>query len=275
MARKRQKVQHVPIDELDLDHRLQFRDGLVQEKIDDYAENLEDLPPARVVTDGTTKWLTGGRHRHAAHVKKNKKTMPCIVRRGTFLDALIEAAGENHENGVHRTRDDQRRAVEALIAEKTENKHKWSNRAIAEMCHVSHTFVNRLIAESRQAKEEDQDQESGNVSTSPHADVEPENGASEDTKNDSVHDSDDTPEAHSSQNGAPEPDAEDESQPQDNPASANEFYDTDVTNRLAEITDILTVRARIHGRTPKFKECWDALSQFEKAWKRLQAEKRG
>ena len=47
--------------------------------------------------------------------------MPCRVRKGTFLDALIEAAGESHDHGLQRSPADRRRAIESLAAESATN----------------------------------------------------------------------------------------------------------------------------------------------------------
>lgn len=133
----------VKISEIVLDPRLQMRETMDFAAIDEYAENLFDLPPAKVVRgDDGTLWLTQGWHRYHAHQKAEQKTMECEVRDGSWLDALAEAAGGNHGHGLRRTDADKKRAVSALLAEPV-----WaerSDRMIAEACHVSNHFVAKI-----------------------------------------------------------------------------------------------------------------------------------
>jgi hypothetical protein len=137
------KATQVPLSEIVLDPRLQMRETMDFTVIDEYAESLADLPPSKIVKGPQGEmWLTSGWHRYHAHARKKQKEMPCIVRDGTFLDALAEAAGENHGHGIRRTNEDKRRAVAALLSEDLwKNK---SDRMIAEACHVTHPFVAKI-----------------------------------------------------------------------------------------------------------------------------------
>lgn len=151
----------IPLDDLILDTRLQTRAVMDMNAIDEYADNLFDLPPSKAVRCGEQVWLTEGWHRYHAHKKAKQETMPVIVREGTWLDALAEAAGSNHGHGLKRTNDDKRRAVACLLAEPL-----WaerSDRLVAQACHVS----GHMVAEIRRA----------HSLTSPQADA-----SSQDTK---------------------------------------------------------------------------------------------
>lgn len=143
-------VERIPLDRVTLDPRLQMRAGGTSEVLAaEYAEVLDDLPPARVVGDGETCWLTEGWHRHRAHQIAGSPDMPCQVRRGTFLDALIEAAAANHDHGLKRTNDDKRKAVRSLLAENEAGGHGWRNRQIARMARVSANLVDQVVIEMR------------------------------------------------------------------------------------------------------------------------------
>lgn len=137
------KISQVPLAEIILDPRLQMRETMDFAVIDEYAESICHLPPSRIVKGPQGEmWLTSGWHRYHAHAKSEQSTMPCMVRDGTFLDALVEAAGENHGHGIRRTNEDKRRAVAALLSE--DSWRNKSDRMIAEACHVSNHFVAKV-----------------------------------------------------------------------------------------------------------------------------------
>jgi hypothetical protein len=123
----------------------------VSEKVtDEYAEVIADLPEVHVVSDGTTNWLTGGFHRHHAHKLAECKTIRARVRKGTWLDALVESLGENAEHGCRRTNQDKRKAVLAAMAVNTEQNLGWSNAHICRLCRVSHNYLADLQAEKNE-----------------------------------------------------------------------------------------------------------------------------
>ncbi|HZZ78345.1 MAG TPA: hypothetical protein VFE62_07490, partial [Gemmataceae bacterium] len=138
------QFQEIALTDLVLDPRLQMREaGLDLAVVDEYAECIDDLPPVNAIrnADGT-QWLTGGWHRYHAHKKAGRQKIKCVVRPGTWLDAIAEAAGSNAKHGIRRTGADKRRAVMALLTEPT-----WagrSDRMIAEAAHVSNHLVSQL-----------------------------------------------------------------------------------------------------------------------------------
>lgn len=139
----------VSISELVIDQRLQMRETLNYVVIDDYAEHLFDLPPAKVVMgEGGVMWLWDGLHRYHAHKKSGQTNMKCEVKEGTFLDALKSAAGANHGHGIQRTDADKRRAVKALLSEALWQQR--SDRMIAEACHVGTHLVAKVRADLTQ-----------------------------------------------------------------------------------------------------------------------------
>src|SRR5204863_9680010 len=51
-----------------------------------------------------------------------------------------------------RTNDDKRKAVLTLLAAKAEGNYEWSHNAIANACHVAHSFVNNMAEERAKAQ---------------------------------------------------------------------------------------------------------------------------
>ncbi len=138
-------VQHVPIGEITQDPRLQMRVQMSEEAIAEYVENLAALPSPRVVDDGQKKWLIDW-HRFGAYQKAGKTTIPCVIIKGTFTDALHLAAGANSDHGVRRTTDDKRKAVQTLLG--INGYSEMSDSALADICKVSDHFVARVRATS-------------------------------------------------------------------------------------------------------------------------------
>lgn len=136
-------IVQVPLKDIILDTRLQMRAAIDPLVIKEYAENLKDMPPGKIVRGPNGEmWLTWGWHRYHANQQESKKTMPCTVRDGTWTDAVVEAAGGNYEHGVRRTIEDKRRAVAAILTlDEWQNK---SNVMIAAACHVSDMLVAKV-----------------------------------------------------------------------------------------------------------------------------------
>jgi hypothetical protein len=142
------RERNIRLEDITLDPRLQMRARMNQETIADYAENLDSLPPAKLILDEDGHfWLTDGWHTFEAHKLAGRKTMPCFVTEGTYLDALIDAAGANHAHGLRRTNEDKRKAAESLVAENEVNVHGWTQREIAGMAKVSQQLVNKIVQE--------------------------------------------------------------------------------------------------------------------------------
>jgi hypothetical protein len=135
-----------PLKDIVLDSRLQMRAEMHRDIIDEYSEAVNDLPPGSVVQiEGSVLLLTDGWHSYHAHKAKGKTTMKVYFREGTFLDALLEAAGANFDHGLRRTIDDKARAVAAVLTEPAWSEK--SDRFVATTCHVSHPFVARIREE--------------------------------------------------------------------------------------------------------------------------------
>lgn len=131
------------IDQLALDPRLQMRAKIDKDTVKQYAENPAKLPPVQSVLDEDGKeWVWDGHHTIEAYKFRGLKEVPVESQSGTFFDAMRLAAGANAAHGRPLTPDDKKKKVKLILAES-----KWkdaSSRAIAEMCNVSHNFVEKI-----------------------------------------------------------------------------------------------------------------------------------
>ena len=135
----------VPLDQCTLDQRLQMRTTLNFEVVEEYANVIDSLPPCRAIRIGEHYWITDGWHTYHAHKRAGRTEITLTYREGTFIDALVEAAGANYTHGMRRTYDDKRRAVRALLAEPSWSSR--SDRSIALACHVHHELVGNVRRE--------------------------------------------------------------------------------------------------------------------------------
>jgi len=169
----------VRIDSLRLDGGTQPREQLDEQTVEKYSIAMEDaaeFPPIVVYYDGTDNWLADGFHRARAAEEVGWRTISADVRQGTQRDAILHSVGANSRHGLPRSNEDKRRAVMRLLDDR-----EWrelSDRRIAEICDVSHTFVAKLrkkdekpapkeepATEPEQAPEVATPDDSGNVAT--------------------------------------------------------------------------------------------------------------
>jgi hypothetical protein len=140
------EIQEVKISDIISDQAIQSRARIDQEAVADYALHLDDLPPILLFNDEGKLYLTEGFHRIAAHVLSKKAKIKAEIRKGTRDDAILHSAGANSTNGVHRSADDKRRAVNMILS--NPEWAKKSARMIAQIAKVSHELVNRIIEEN-------------------------------------------------------------------------------------------------------------------------------
>ena len=147
-------VKGLPIDRLRTDEGLQLRARIDQEHVERLAEayasdNADNLIPyVQVYYDSKDYWVWDGNHRILGAQRANRKTVRCNVEKGTQRDAILQAAGANHDHGLPRSNADKRHAVQTLLADSQWRKR--SDRWIAEACRVSRP----LVAEVREAMAE-------------------------------------------------------------------------------------------------------------------------
>jgi len=153
------EVDTVPLENVRINGGTQSRVELNQAVIAEYAETIRlgtDLPPVVMFFDGANFWLADGFHRYHAHRQAGAMEIAAEIHTGTQRDAILFSVGANASHGLRRTNDDKRRAVMTLL-----NDPEWSNwtdREIAKVCGVSHTFVATIrspeVAQQRQENRE-------------------------------------------------------------------------------------------------------------------------
>ena len=132
--------QMVEIASLVLDPALQLRAVERLDKVEEYADNLNRMPPAQaVLADDGKAYVWDGFHTLKAALEKGRVNYPVVLTAGTWDDAFLLACGANAAHGIDRTPEDKQRAVRAMLNHPTYG--QWSARSIAKACSVSDTFV--------------------------------------------------------------------------------------------------------------------------------------
>lgn len=143
----------IAINKLRLDGGTQQRASLDAALVADYAEAVLDgakFPPVRAIYDGKHYWLWSGFHRVAGHKEAGLKDIEFEVERGTQRDAIDRSHGANSEHGKRRTPDDKRFSVTNALMDSYYDTR--SDRDIAKLCNVSHTFVASLRSDDVKVK---------------------------------------------------------------------------------------------------------------------------
>ena len=127
---------------------VQSRARIEMEAVEDYAREMmmgANFPAIHVVYDGEIYWCYDGCHRVLAARQARQKTILASVHEDERRDAVLRSCGVNATNGMRRTNEDKRRAVQMLLDDPEWS--EWSNREIAERCKVSDQFVNNMRKE--------------------------------------------------------------------------------------------------------------------------------
>jgi FtsZ-binding cell division protein ZapB len=95
--------------------------------------------------------LADGFHRYLANKQIKSTHIEADVTNGTLRNALEFAIGTNDKHGLKRSIKDKRKAV--LIAVDDVEWGSLTNREIAKLCRVSHTFVNSIKEELEKPKQ--------------------------------------------------------------------------------------------------------------------------
>lgn len=130
------------LDQIRIDGGTQSRVELNQETVAEYAQAFTagaSFPAVVVFFDGANYWLADGFHRYFGARDAGESAIDAEVINGTQRDAVLYSLKANATHGLRRTNADKRKAVETLL--KDAEWSKWSDRKIAEVCGVAHSFV--------------------------------------------------------------------------------------------------------------------------------------
>lgn len=128
-----------------LDGDTQPRETIDEAVVKEYAERIQagdKFPPVVVFFDGEHHWIADGFHRALAHQSAGLEDVAADIRPGTREDAIWFACSANRAHGLLRSSADKRRAVTMALA--SPQAQALSDRAIAEHCGVSNTFVGEV-----------------------------------------------------------------------------------------------------------------------------------
>ncbi len=207
-----------------------YFDGLVAH----LSENIGNhLPAIDAIREGSTCWVYDGNYRVRAYREAGRKDIEVNVKIGTFRDALLLSLKANSTHGLPRSNADKRRAVE--IALKDAEWGKMSDRVIAKMCEVSHTFVSENRSLLATLPVEPKIGEDGKErKPKPKPDLVPKSQENEESKN-------------SVPNGQQKP--QENSTPEPEPKGPCDDFGTPVSAELAELFSIreLWGKARHHA----------------------------
>lgn len=142
----------VTLTEVELNEALQMR--AVDPPPEEYEELLRKdrgewpFPPLEIIQVEERLLLVSGFTRYRAAVAAGRKKAPANVVRGTWMDAVSLACGENAEHGFRRTAADKRRAIMRAIEEGI-----TGPTVLARTCKVARATVYTVMAELESAKE--------------------------------------------------------------------------------------------------------------------------
>jgi hypothetical protein len=138
------------LDKMRLDGGTQSRLDLSQERIADYADNIDKLPPVLVYFDGTYNWLVDGFHRWHAHKLAGRESIAVIVVQGSLREAVWASFAVNKEHdasGIARVRGDKTRAIEKILADS-----EWKTKTGAEIAAhvgVAQSYISQMKKQLR------------------------------------------------------------------------------------------------------------------------------
>ena len=123
----------------------QPRGKLDTETIESYADSMleeyDKFPPVVVFYDGTNHYLADGFHRVASAEKNQRKTIKSDIRTGSLEEARWFSYSANSRQGLRRTNEDKRRAVESALQHP--NAINMSDVALAKHLGVSENTVKK------------------------------------------------------------------------------------------------------------------------------------
>lgn len=141
-------VHLIELSKIRIDAGTQSRAEISEHTVTEYHEVLEegiDFPPIKVFYDGVAYYVGDGFHRYLAHKRSKRDMIECEVESGTIRDAVLYSLSANSKHGLRRTNADKRKAVLTVLADPEWS--EFSSRKIADMCAVSHMFVNNIRKE--------------------------------------------------------------------------------------------------------------------------------
>lgn len=115
----------VNIDDIILDPNLQIRVIINQERIDEFSQIYDKLPPIKVIRTDNKMQIADGNHRYLAAKKCNTQKIKILVKDGSYKEALEIAVKENAKGSLSLSRADKRKAIEKMLLFFPERANTW------------------------------------------------------------------------------------------------------------------------------------------------------
>lgn len=136
-------IKEIKLTDIILEEALQIRDNISQERVSEYTEIFDDLPPPILGVDRCNVLrIIDGNHRIQAAKQLKKKMIRAEIRKATYNEMLFLAFEANSKCGLPLTTKEKRRAVEKVL--KMEEFTKFSDREIAKRLGVSQALVSKI-----------------------------------------------------------------------------------------------------------------------------------
>lgn len=141
------------LNEIVIDKDTQSRDLISEDVVKDYADAMErgdKFPPIVLFHDGLYYYLVDGYHRYFAYLKTGATEVDVIVHKGTRRDTEVFSWGVNDKHGQPRSNSTKRLIVMKALDD-IEYQDK-SDRELAEVLKLSHTFISNIRKELKDPK---------------------------------------------------------------------------------------------------------------------------
>jgi hypothetical protein len=139
------KPTHISLNEIIIDDEIIARVELNEKYLAEIENDLKDgakLPPVIVFSDKTDYYLVDGLHRYHAVKNQKQETIIAMIHKGDKRAAILFSCSVNSENGLRRTNDDKRKAVNKMLTDSEWS--QWSDGVIAKHAGVTQPFVSRM-----------------------------------------------------------------------------------------------------------------------------------
>lgn len=160
-------LKDVSMKDIRIDGGTQSREQIDPHWVSEIVDNIKNdvvYPAIKTRFDGVHHWLTDGFHRYHAYIQLGMKQVEVSYLPGSVADARRDSYGANSDHGKPRTRADKRKAVLNAIADP--DIQDKTNRELALICNVSHTFVNQIKeAEEKKNKKSDVEKQQTGANT--------------------------------------------------------------------------------------------------------------
>jgi transcriptional regulator with XRE-family HTH domain len=152
---------NLSLDKIRIDGGTQSRVKIDENLVAQYAEDMaggSDFPAVHVFFDEKDYWLADGFHRFFARKRIGSPGIKVEVHEGSVRSAILFGIEANNKHGQRPSNEDKRKGTLTML--KDIEWQEISDREIAKICGVSHTYVSNLRRDLNEKKIS-----SGNVAT--------------------------------------------------------------------------------------------------------------